>query len=233
MIRTALNYIFNIVSNWISNLVWYAAWNVFFTMGPVLSAYILGDFLVGFFHWIKDSYFAPHTPFVGREFVWNSRLHHLKPRHVIEFTDWELIKSSGKWVCLWMVPVMYVLNFNVFSVMLFGTLLLNDVIHKYAHMMDHERPYWATLLQKSYLIQSYGEHHLHHLPPHDNNYCPVTPFVNVVLEKVNFWRRLERFIETKFSIKARNYKDNFVEDDNYPAGIKFIPSFPAIAPTEN
>lgn len=191
----------------------------------ILSACLFGDLILGIYHWIKDSYFSPFTPFIGKSLVWGSRLHHIRPRYVCEFSDWQLFKSSASWTLIWMGPLILYTRINLFVVTLFLTIGLNDVIHKYAHMLDYERPKIATFLQKIYLFQSYEEHHLHHISPHEVNYCPITPYVNIILEQINFWKRLEDTIEKYFGVKARANYDDFVEDPTYPAGIRFIQTY--------
>lgn len=188
----------------------------------ILAGYLIGDFIMGVYHWIKDTYFTPFTPIIGRLMIWNSRLHHIRPRYVIEFSDWDLFKSSAKWTLLWMVPLCYLVGINLFILSLFLTISLNDVIHKYAHMLDNERPTWATILQKIYITQSHDEHHLHHISPHEIHYCPITPYMNVILEKIDFWKKMENLIWKIFGIKPRTYELDFVEDPTYPAGIRFI-----------
>ena len=188
----------------------------------VFTACWLGDFIVGVYHWIKDTYFNPFTPIIGKTFIWQSRLHHIRPRYVLDFSDWELFAGSSKWVLLWMAPLVYLTGINPFMVSLFFVIGLNDVIHKYSHMLDNERPQWATLLQKYYIFQTHDEHHQHHIDPHTVNYCPITHFTNPVLERINFWRRLENLIEQCTGIKPRAKSYDFVEDNKYPAGIKFL-----------
>jgi len=205
-----LNMIFNIIFDYVLE--------IFF-------GYIVADFLVGVFHWIKDTYFDPYTPLLGGIFIWNSRLHHIKPHYVTTFNDHDLFVSSAKWTSSWALPLFYYVDFSLFTVSLFLTVALNDVIHKYSHMSDTERPEWATFLQNIYIFQSPEEHHIHHKYPHISHYCPITPFVNVFLEKYNFWRKLENFIEIKFHIKPRNFENEFIEDKHYPGGIKFINKF--------
>ncbi|XWV25700.1 putative transmembrane protein [Tupanvirus soda lake] len=189
----------------------------------IFFAYILADLLTGIFHWFKDTYFGPFTPIIGKTLIWGSRLHHIRPRYVIEFTDWDLFWSSAKWTLIWMGPLFCFTGFTVFMVTLFLMIALNDVIHKYAHMVDNERPAWASFMQKIYIFQSHDEHHLHHIVPHEINYCPITPYVNIILEKFNVWRRTENIIEKYLGIKPRNKEYDFVEDIHYPAGIKFLP----------
>jgi hypothetical protein len=188
----------------------------------ILIGILLADFIMGVYHWLKDTYYSPFTPIIGKTFIWSSRLHHIRPRYVTEFTDKALFISSAKWTLIWMAPLCYLTGITPLMVSLFLTIALNDVIHKYAHLSDPERPYWATFLQQIYIFQSYDEHHLHHISPHEVNYCPITPYLNIILEKTNFWKRSESFIEHYFGMKAREHEDLFVEDNDYPAGIKFI-----------
>ncbi|AGC02193.1 putative ubiquitin-conjugating enzyme E2 [Acanthamoeba polyphaga moumouvirus] len=177
---------------------------------------------MGIYHWVKDTYFSPFTPIIGSTFIWGSRLHHVRPRHVLESNDLDLFWDSGKWTLIWMLPVFYIIGINPFTLSLFLTISINDIVHKYAHAYDNERPQWATFLQNINIFQSHDEHHLHHIAPHEINYCPITPFVNPILEKINFWRKLEQYIENHLGVKPRAKEYDFIEDSNYPAGIKFL-----------
>lgn len=188
----------------------------------IVAGYLLADLIMGVYHWIKDTYFTPFTPIIGKSLIWGSRLHHIRPRYVIEFSDWDLFKGSAEYTLIWMAPIFWIYGLTAFNISLFLTISLNDVIHKYAHMFDYERPYWATFLQNIYLFQSHTEHHLHHIEPHEINYCPITPYMNAILERINLWRRLEYLIEKMSGIKPRAHDDEFIEDVNYPAGIRFI-----------
>lgn len=189
----------------------------------ILFAYLLADFIVGIYHWIKDSYFTPFTPIIGKTFIWYSRLHHIRPKYVTEFTDWQLFSSSAIWTFLWMGPLFLLIGPTLFLTILFLMISLNDVIHKYAHLHDHERPALITWMQQIYLIQSQDEHHLHHISPHDVNYCPITPYVNVVLERLDFWRKIENLVEKFTGVKPRSRVNEFIEDSSYPGGIRFLP----------
>lgn len=188
----------------------------------IILGYLMADFLVGLFHWFKDTYCTPNTMIIGRKIIWPSRLHHLRPRYVTEFSDWDLIKSSGSWTLIWMGPLFYFVGISLFNLTLFIVIAFNDVVHKYTHVLDFERPKLVATLQSLYIIQAHDEHHQHHISPHVVNYCPITPYLNFVLEKINFWRRLEDTVEKTFGLKPREVADNYIEDPTYPAGIKFI-----------
>lgn len=195
---------------------------VIYNIFNIVCGYLLADFIMGIYHWIKDTYFGPFTPLIGKTLIWGSRLHHIRPRHVIEFSDWQLFSSSAKSTLLWMAPLFYFIGFTPFLISLFVTIALNDVIHKYAHMNDNERPALATFLQKIYIFQSHEEHHLHHMSPHEVNYCPITPYLNYFLERVSFWKLMEYYVEKYIGIKPRAKEFEFIEAPGYPAGIKFL-----------
>ena len=188
----------------------------------IFSGYCIADLIMGIFHWIKDTYFSPFTPIIGKRFIWGSRLHHIRPRHVIEFGSWELLTDSAKWTLLWMGPLFYLMGPSYFLFSLFTWISLNDVIHKYAHMYDTERPLWATFLQDIWVFQSHNEHHLHHITPHEINYCPISPYLNVIVERIDLWKKLEYIIEAALGVKPRSREIDFVEDLDYPANIRFI-----------
>lgn len=178
----------------------------------IILAYFISDLLIGIYHWIKDTYFSPFTPFIGRSHIWNSRLHHIEPQSITEINDWDIFKDSALWTALWISLWCYFDNITVFKCTLFIIISLNDIVHKYAHMRDNI-PLIIYYLQKYYIIQSYHQHHEHHISPHDNNYCPITPYLNILLEKIKLWKLLEYCIEYLFSIKPRNFSYRFIEND--------------------
>lgn len=195
---------------------------MFWNLLNIFFGYLFADFLVGIYHWVKDSYFSPHTPIIGKTFIWNSRLHHVKPRYVVQFPDWNLFKDSAKWTLIWMAPWFIFGGFTLFNLSLFLTISMNDIVHKYAHTLDNERPKWVWFLQTMRVFQTHDEHHSHHIEPHEVNYCPISSLVNPILEKINFWKRLENIVEKIFKVKPRARQDLFVEDASYPGGIKFV-----------
>jgi sterol desaturase/sphingolipid hydroxylase (fatty acid hydroxylase superfamily) len=189
----------------------------------IVFAYFFSDFLMGVFHWIKDTYFSPYTPVIGKKFIWGSRLHHIRPRYVTEFSNWQLIKDSALWSLIWFIPLFLFVGFSYFWFTIFILISLNEVIHKYAHMSDSEKPFFITLLQKIMLIQSPELHHLHHDGiKNDTNYCPITAFLNPFLEYFNFWKTMEKIIYKLSGIEPRSNECDYVEDENYPGGIVFV-----------
>jgi len=196
--------------------------NIFYYFINVFLAYILSDLLIGIYHWIKDSYFSPYTPIIGKIFIWNSRLHHIKPKYITEFSNQKIFFGSAKWTLTWILPLVYLFGINVFLLVLFTIISLNDIIHKYAHVDEDKRPRIITFLQKIYILQSHDEHHWHHISPHEVNYCPITPHMNKILEYLNFWKYSENMVEKYIGIAARSQELEYIVDPSYAAGIKFV-----------
>lgn len=184
----------------------------------ILKAYFISDLIIGIYHWFKDTYFTPLTPIIGKKFIWNSRLHHIKPLYITTFNNLNIFINSALW-SIWIIPLIFYFN-SIFILTLFFIISVNDIIHKYSHLQS--QPYLIKLLQDFKIIQSYNEHHIHHIFPHITNYCPITPYLNIILEYINFWRILENIIFILFKIKPRSYTNNYITNINFPASIQFI-----------
>lgn len=182
--------------------------------------YLAADLIVGTYHWIKDTYFYPLDPIIGDTFIWNSRLHHIDQDHFAKKSDKEIIIDSTKWTLPLALPTFYLCGISSFTLTLFGFVCINDVIHKYMHITDI--PEWAHKLQEIGVFQKKVDHDKHHQFPHIVYYCPISPYVNPILESLNFWRSLENIIFSITGIKPRARKNEYVIDNNYPAGIRFI-----------
>jgi len=81
-------------------------------------------------------------------------------------------------------------------------------VHRWNHMSKTNR--FITFMKDSGLIQMQRQHSLHHKQPHNQYYCVLTSQVNSVLERINFWRRLEWAVEVTTGItpKRDNRRDS-------------------------
>jgi len=204
-----------------------------FTVFSIIGGYLFSDIILGIYHHIKDTYFSPFTPVIGKLMIWGSRLHHINPEYVTKIPNVKLIWESSTWTFLWMGFLFYFFGPNPFLITVFIFLSLNDVIHKYAHMDIENRPKIITMLQNSSLLQSAAEHASHHTKPHDKDYCPNTPWINPILEKIWFWELFEKLVFIITKISPRSYRNIYVEDEKYPGGIRFIPNENEVDPLEN
>lgn len=156
----------------------------------VILALLVTDFLAGIIHWGMDSYGSRETPLIGGEIAGN-RKHHLEPKSFTKNTWWQNAKSTLP-IILLLAGLFYWVDFlNTFTIALLVIGWNSNEIHKWAHQGKKERAVIGTILQKLHLVQSPREHQKHHSGFKDSHYCPVSPFVNPVLEAINFWRGLE------------------------------------------
>jgi ubiquitin-conjugating enzyme E2 variant len=51
---------------------------------------------------------------------------------------------------------------------------------------------WVRALQRIGLMQSRGHHGVHHRAPYAIRFCPMTNYLNPVLDRMQFWRTVER-----------------------------------------
>lgn len=154
----------------------------------------LADFVAGLVHWAEDAYFTEDTPIIGPLFIRPNIVHHHLPRYFTRLTWWQsscdLFLASallllGAWACgllCWQLVWFAVLSINA------------NEIHKWSHRTRAENGRLITKLQDWHLLQTPRHHGLHHTDPKNTYYCPITNFVNPLLERVDFWTRLEAII---------------------------------------
>jgi ubiquitin-conjugating enzyme E2 variant len=77
------------------------------------------------------------------------------------------------------------LGFNLFSIAIVAT----NLFHKWAHAEKTNRLIY--FLQKGRLLLTPHHHDLHHTEPFDSNYCITNGWLNPLLERMRFFRRVE------------------------------------------
>jgi ubiquitin-conjugating enzyme E2 variant len=168
------------------------------SLGAMAGSILLADLVSGVIHWAEDAY-ARYKP--GRKVrmlnmvARDNKRHHLRPREFLRRNWWQ---SSWDLLALGVaiIAVAYAMGHLSWAVILFVALSVNaNQMHKWAHMNPRENPRIVTWLQKMHLLQSPRHHGRHHSGAKDSHYCVVTNVLNPVLEKVNFWRRLEKVVE--------------------------------------
>lgn len=158
-----------------------------------------GDLVSGVVHWAADTYCSEDTPVVGPSLVKPFRMHHIYPRDICTHN---LVSTVGN-VCILAVPPLglclylkwqlpdsvwlafIILNFALVSA---ATVATNQ-FHKWAHQESPSK--FAQWLQRSRLILEPSHHQLHHTAPFEMHYCITNGWLNPILNKVKFFRRLE------------------------------------------
>ena len=164
----------------------------------------LADFVAGLVHWAEDAYFSEDTPVIGRQIIVPNIVHHHLPRYFTRLSWWEsswlLLLASGV-----LLGLAAMLGMVTWQLLLFIAVSVNaNEIHKMAHRTRAENGWLITKLQDWHILQTPRHHGLHHADPKNTYYCPVTNFVNPLLERTDFWPRLEAFIELRTGLKHRH-----------------------------
>jgi ubiquitin-conjugating enzyme E2 variant len=159
-----------------------------------LAGLLLADFISGLFHWLFDTWFTPETPIVGRTFVRTFREHHADPtaicRHDFVETNGSNVLAGGFLVVLGHMAS----DAFTSAWLLFAGLFMSATsqIHKWAHAEHVPRP--VALLQRLGLILNKAAHGAHHAAPFDQAYCITAGWLNTMLQRMHFFRTLERAI---------------------------------------
>ena len=155
----------------------------------------LADFVAGVVHWAEDAYFTENTPVIGQQIIKPNIVHHHFPRYFTKLSWWE---SAAELVLVGVVllAIAWPLGLISWQLILFVAVSINaNEIHKMAHRTREENGRFISLLQDWRILQTSRHHGLHHSDPKNTYYCPVTNYVNRVLERIQFWNHLENIIE--------------------------------------
>lgn len=164
-------------------------------------ALVLGDFVGGLVHWVADTYFSEDTPVVGAALIKPFRQHHLFPRDICTHTFVSIIGN----VCILAVPVLslclYLLWVSQHGLLAFAILCTalmaaatvgTNVFHKWAHL---ERPSAGVRwLQRMRLVLEPQHHQVHHTEPFEMHYCITNGWLNPLLNRIGFFRKLEALL---------------------------------------
>jgi ubiquitin-conjugating enzyme E2 variant len=160
---------------------------------------VASDFVTGVLHWIPDTYGSENTPVLGPSVVKPFRLHHLYPRDICTHN---LVTTLGN-SCIIAVPV---LSFSLYliwrmpeapwlavavaslSVLAAGTVLTN-LFHKWAH--QDQPSAIVGWFQRARLVLGPAHHDVHHTDPFNKHYCITNGWLNPVLNRIGFFRKIE------------------------------------------
>lgn len=170
--------------------------------GQIVFLWLLADFITGAIHWWEDTYGNPTWPIIGKYVIMPNIEHHIKPRGLLQGTYFDRVNTSFAtavivimilWLCGWH-------SWRMIVCLMFC--VQGNEIHAMGHRSDKENGKIVLFLQKIGLIQRRKTHGWHHKAPYETNFCVMTEFVNPVLNKINFWMRLEWVILKVFRIKV-------------------------------
>ena len=169
-------------------------------LASLLWSVVLADLVSGLVHWFEDVYVHRNMPLLGKVAEEN-RLHHDKPRAFLAKSWWQsswdlLVIGALVLLGAWWLGMLTV------SVWVFTVLSVNaNQLHKWTHQNSAEKGWLVHSLQKLRVLQTPREHGRHHQGAKNSHYCVITNFVNPVLEKLQFWRRLEWLLAYTVGLK--------------------------------
>jgi len=165
----------------------------------VLLGLAFGDFITGLVHWAADTYCEESTPVIGRSLVKPFRVHHVRPSEICEHG---LVETMGN-TCMLAVPLLALFlaltlygetsataAFALFTAaMTVGVTVITNQFHKWAHA--EKPPRLVRAMQRARIILSPGHHQEHHTAPFESSYAITNGWLNPLLNRTRFYRRLE------------------------------------------
>jgi len=168
--------------------------------GAVLSLLVM-DFMSGLVHWFADTWGTSKWFILGPTLIRSFREHHVD-RFAI--TRHDFIETNGATALVALPPLIGALLLRgslqhdalFFAASLLGFIslwaLFTNQFHKWAHM--GRPPAVILALQKRGIVLSIPHHAEHHRGEFDQSYCITTGWLNPLLNRVQFFRRLEALI---------------------------------------
>lgn len=170
----------------------------------VVLGYIAADVTSGMIHWAGDTWGHAGIPIVGRAFIGPFREHHVDQTAI---TRHDFVETNGHncvgsavilfitiLVCIWIGFSTLVHLFLTFVLSLTLSIFATNQFHKWAH--SQRVPRLIAWLQNKRIILSPTHHVIHHTSPFERSYCITVGWMNPILDKLHFFRILEKMISS-------------------------------------
>lgn len=166
----------------------------------LLVGYFFADIASGLVHWATDTWF--HEEQFGRAIA-IAREHHIHPQHILGYGFLENATLGSAPSALVIGPIAtltallpessftagFMIVFLVISVCLFFGTSIHNLGHRHGALA------LTRLAQRWHLLMSPKHHSVHHRGDQTVRYCTVNGWANYLLDRVHFWRWLERCIQ--------------------------------------
>jgi ubiquitin-conjugating enzyme E2 variant len=167
----------------------------------LVAGWVAADLFSGLVHWGFDTWGSIRTPVLGPAFIRPFREHHHDPQAM---TRHDFIETNGA-SCLACVPMLawmaamplHSAGWTWMHAVLLATalgVLATNQCHKWAHTDPQRLPDIVRMAQRLRFVLHPGDHRRHHAAPFDSHYCTANGWLNGPLERLLFFRRLERLI---------------------------------------
>jgi hypothetical protein len=169
----------------------------------IFALYLLADFIGGLFYWTEDTLGSSNSPIWGKVFVRPNEIHHEDPGVMLTI-PWYINNIANVLGTLAVIALFWAfsaISWQLWMLAFFG--VWNQQVHRFSHCPSVHLPKAVHWLQKKLVIQNARHHWKHHTEPHLTCYCVLTPWMNPVLDKIKFWRGLERILVPVFGAPRR------------------------------
>lgn len=177
----------------------------------LLLGVLVADLITALVHWACDTWGSEQTPLLGAGLIKGFREHHVDPRGMLRH-DWIEVNGTPALAASAGFLVLSPLAWQLASAgQVFWYAALWSLIwvagtanqtHKWAHA--ESPPALVRGLQRLGVILSPRAHAQHHRGAHTHHYCISTGWLNGMLDRVRFWRGLERLVEVVTGARARS-----------------------------
>ena len=162
----------------------------------LIGVWIFADLLSGFIHWGADTYGNEKTPILGKGLIHPFREHHEIPN---KMTTYSFLYTNGSLyfggTIILLTSYFFTSNIlNLSVIFLSFWVSQTNQIHKWAHLNKNKRGWKIRALYKTKLIINPETHQKHHDGKFNTSYCITSGICNPILDRINFWRKLENFI---------------------------------------
>lgn len=170
----------------------------------VLVAWLLADFITGLFHWWEDRYLGDNQSLEFFQGVAQDNLrHHRYPTALCMVSWWENMRSAA--IFAWPVgAILWALGAPLWLWTGIYFTGFGNLVHRWSHEPKRKLGWFIRMAQATGLFISHEHHKKHHyydsgdrVDPKWNasrTYCPMTNWVNPILDFVGFWFAIEFLI---------------------------------------
>jgi hypothetical protein len=166
----------------------------------ILFAWLLADFIAGVLHWAEDKLLLnPSRSRLIEMIRQDNILHHDRPGAICSFSYWDNIRVSAM-VTLPMATILLLMGAPTLAWLTAFFLTFGNLTHRLAHEPKGRLHPIIRLLQKIGLLLSFKQHWQHHFgetgivskEEASHRYCPMSNWLNPILDKIKFFQFLDR-----------------------------------------
>ena len=169
------------------------------TFSALIFGYYLADIASGLVHWATDTWFSERQ--FGR-LIAIAREHHTHPSHILGYRFLENATLGSAPSALFLGPLAILIALMPWSAALYATMIAVFVISltllfgTSLHNIGHRKVRSPLLKigQRLRLFITPAYHHVHHGGDQTTRYCTTNGWANPLLDRIDFWRGLERLI---------------------------------------